>query len=157
MSASVTISGLDPLLGRLARVQRGQLQRDLVDTLHKAAAPIRADMSSAAFTRIQHKAMGSVKVGKISDGFEATGGRGAGLGATLFAGAEFGGRKSKKVTYVARSRLGRTYSVRRRTTMQFLPHLGKEGYFFWPTIREWMPKLHEQEVKIVNQILSGGR
>ena len=39
--------------------------------------------------------------------------------------------------------------------MQFLPHLGREGYFFFPTIREWMPKLLEQSDKIVAESLGG--
>lgn len=45
---------------------------------------------------------------------------GRGKAGQVFWGAEFGGR-------------GRT------TTMQFLPHLGTQGYALWPTIREQLP------------------
>jgi hypothetical protein len=155
MAASVTIAGLDPLLARITGIRGGQLQKDLVDNLHKAASPIRAEMAAATFTPIQRRAMGSVDVNKIGDGIDANGGRGGNLGAVLFAGAEFGGRKSKKVVYMSRSPLGRAYSIRRRTTMQFLPHLGREGYFFWPTMRDWLPKLHKQAVDIASKSLGG--
>jgi hypothetical protein len=38
--------------------------------------------------------------------------------------------------------------------MQFLPHLGREGYFLWPTVREWLPKINkaigQQLVKVLS-------
>lgn len=51
-------------------------------------------------------------------------------------GSEFGGDKSRKIGYPTRSPNGTRYIVRRRTTMQFLPHQGREGYWFFPTVRE---------------------
>jgi hypothetical protein len=50
-------------------------------------------------------------------------------------GAEYGGGKRPKRAYVNRSRSGRPYVVRRRTTKQFHPYLGTRGYWFWPTVR----------------------
>lgn len=51
-------------------------------------------------------------------------------------GAEFGGQH-RRTTYYGRSKLGSRYIIiRRRTTMQFRPHRGREGYWFTPTIRE---------------------
>jgi hypothetical protein len=155
VAAKIDIQGLDPLMARLARARSGGLQKDLVDTLQRSATPIRQEMSAAAFTRIQHRAMDSVDTSKIAEGIEITGGQGGGLGAVLFAGAEFGGRKSKKVTYPTTSRLGRPYTVRRKTTMQFLPHLGREGYFYWPTLRVWLPRLRQRLVDVVNTTLAG--
>jgi hypothetical protein len=51
-------------------------------------------------------------------------------------GSEFGGRKSKKITYPTTSPLGTRYVVARRTTMQFRVHTGREGYWFYPTVLE---------------------
>ena len=149
----VTIEGLERLQGKLARAKSGALQDDLVHNLHAAANPIIVDMDARAQTRIQRRAMDSVKATPLSNGIEIDGGRPGGLGEILFAGGEFGGRKGRKVSYATHSPNGRPYRVRRRTTMQFLPHLGREGYFFWPTIREWMPKLLEQSEQIVAESL----
>ena len=55
--------------------------------------------------------------------------------------------------YATRSPLGRAYVVRRRTTMQFLPHLGREGYFLWPTVREWLPKINKAIGEAVREVL----
>lgn len=51
-------------------------------------------------------------------------------------GSEFGGQKSRKIGYPTRSPQGTRYLVYRRTTMQFRPHQGREGYWFFPTIKE---------------------
>ena len=41
--------------------------------------------------------------------------------------------------------------------MQFLPHLGNEGYFFWPTMRNWLPKLFKQQQETLDKVMGGGR
>lgn len=123
--------------------------------LHDSARPILRDMRSEAFTKIQRRAVRSVEAARRPDGIELKGGGGSGLGDTLFAGGEYGGRKARKRPYAARSRRGTPYVVYRRTTMQFLPHLGREGYFYWPTIREWMPRLVKAQQKLVEQAMGG--
>ena len=104
-----------------------QLQKELVDNLHEAAPKIEADMQAAAFTKIERRAVSTVQITKDTEGITIKGGAGGGLGGELFAGGEFGGRKSKKKPYATRSPNGRA-TVARRATMQFLPHLGTEGY-----------------------------
>lgn len=152
-SASIDVTGLATFSKSLRRAVSGSLQKELVANLHEAGPKIVADMHGAAHTKIQRRAVGTVVVERKPDGITIAGGRGGGLGATLFDGAEFGGRKSKKVAYATRSRSGTPYIVNRRTTMQFLPWLGREGYMFWPSIRLWIPKLaKEQEAAIEKAI-----
>jgi hypothetical protein len=149
--------GLDAVEAGVARSISGGLQDDLVDNLHTAAPVLRADIVGGAFTRVQRRAASNVNVNRIGTGIEASGGGRGGLGGVLWNGGEYGGRKSRKETYATRSPLGRPYTVQRRSTMQFLPHLGNEGYFFWPAVRDWMPRLEEQTQQIVERALGGGR
>lgn len=153
MSASIDVTGLAVFSRSLRRAVDGDLQRVLVRSIQEEGPRVLGDMHDAAFTRIQERAVGSVTVQRSRDGIDIAGGRGADLGAVLFDGGEYGGRKSRKVVYVTRSRLGRPYIVRRRTTMQFLPHLGREGYFYWPTIREWLPRLAKAQEALVEKAL----
>jgi hypothetical protein len=111
------------------------------------------DMRGMAHTKIEKRAVSSVVLTRKPDGIELEGGRGGGLGAVLFDGAEYGGRKSKKVTYATRSRIGTPYIVNRRTTMMFKPWLGREGYFYWPVIRTWIPKLAEQQEAAIEKAM----
>ena len=154
--AGIEITGMERLHGQIARITGGALQADLVDNLHQQGLSIRSDMAAAAnINHIQQRAMDAVNVTPVSDGIEIVGGRGGGLAQVLFPGAEFGAMKSRKVSYATHSRSGRPYRVARRTTMQFTPlvYLGREGYFFFPTIRKWMPLLIEQSNKIVAEAL----
>jgi hypothetical protein len=154
MTASIDVIGLEHLSARVRRAASDELQKAMVKNIQDAGPRIVAEMHGAAFTKIQRRAAGSVALAKKSDGIELEGGRGSSFGAVLFDGGEYGGRKSRKVVYATRSRLGKAYVVRRRTTMQFLPHLGHEGYFFWPTIRQWIPRLVKQQEAAVEKVLS---
>lgn len=153
MTASIDVTGLAQFSDSLRRAVGGDLQRALVRNIQDAGPRTVADMHAAAFTRIQRRAVGSVDVTRSRDGIDIAGGRGGDLAAVLFDGGEYGGRKNRREVYVTRSRLGRPYIVRRRTTMQFLPHLGREGYFYWPTIRDWLPKLAKEQEAIVEKAL----
>lgn len=152
MGASITVAGLSPVLERLTRSRR--LQQEMVDVLHRSATPIRAEMGVRAHTRIQNAAMSSVDTRKTGVGIEIAGGKGGGLGSTLFAGGEFGGRRRVR-TYATRSPLGRPYTVKRHTTRMFLPHLGHRGYFYWPTVRDWTPRLTKELTRVGTEILGG--
>lgn len=52
-------------------------------------------------------------------------------GVPYWAGAVFGGQKDAKRTYIGR-RGDRRFVVRRRTTMQFRPHRGRNPYVLFP-------------------------
>jgi len=153
VSASIDVTGLAKFSGSLRRAVSGDLQRALVHNIQDAGPLAVREMHGSASTRIQRRAVGSVVLTRKRDGIELEGGRGSDLSAVLFDGGEYGGRKSKKVSYATRSPVGRAYIVRRRTTMQFLPHLGREGYFYWPTIREWLPKVAKAQEAIVEKAL----
>jgi hypothetical protein len=152
VTASIDYRSITVAIKRLDKVPK-ELQRELVDNLHKAAPRIEADMRAAARTKIQKQAVSTVRTTTDTEGISIQGGAGGGLGGALFAGGEFGGRKSKKKPYATRSRAGKPYVVKRRTTMQFLPHLGNEGYFYWPTIRDWLPKLYEQQKATLARVM----
>ena len=125
---SVEVEGLKELQRRVRNLPK-QAQEEL-----RQAAQAIADME---LPRLRAAASGSSRqAGAIASSIRsrrdrfpaiAAGGRGrTGVsgGATagqLFYGAEFGGRRS-------------------RTTMQFRPHLGQRGYFFFPTLRADQPK-----------------
>jgi hypothetical protein len=113
------------------------------------------DMREATFTPIQRHAQRSLAVRKDRLGVELLGATaGSSLDRVLYYGGEYGGRKSRRVAYATRTPAGRAYVVRRRTTMQFLPHLGREGYFMWPTVREWLPKINQAIGEAVAKVLS---
>jgi hypothetical protein len=154
MTASIDTTGLVKMSGGVRRAVSGQLQKDMVESLHESGPHIVSDMKGRAFTRIQHAAAGTIRLQRSSVGIEFDSG-GGGFPGILFNGAEFGGRKSKKVAYANRSRVGKPYVVRRRTTMQFLPFVGHEGYFFWPAYRDWLPKLIKEQEEIVEKALGG--
>lgn len=52
----------------------------------------------------------------------------------VFFGAEFGGQRSK-------------------TTMQFPPHRGKGGYFFWPTVRRMRNEIAEEYLDTLDRVM----
>jgi hypothetical protein len=52
----------------------------------------------------------------------------------VFFGAEFGGQRSPR-------------------TQQFPPHRGKQGYFFWPTVRGMRNEIAEQYLDAIEQVM----
>lgn len=158
MTAKIDTRDFSRAIDGLRRVTGGGLQKQLVRNLHEAGPKIVAEMKGSAHTKIQRRAASTVGVTRESQGIGLHGGRGGGLGATLFPGGEYGGRKSKKVPYATRSPRGTAYVVRRRTTMQFLTHLGHEGYFFWPTLRgDWLPRLERIQTETLQKTVAGKR
>lgn len=156
----VELVNIGKLQRRLVAMHSGALQKALVADLHKSAEPIHRDMQAATRTRIERRAMDSVVISKRTDGVEFSAGVVGGLGATLFRGAEFGGqtKKPKKVRgYVYGHLVRKTPGfVTRRTTMMFEPWNWWEGAFFYPTLREWEPKLIDQAAETVAEFLAGG-
>jgi hypothetical protein len=156
VSASIDYSSFTVAITRLETASQ-DLQKQLVDNLHREASGLDAHINASAFTKVQRRAASTVRVTKDTMGITVQAGGGGGLGGELFAGGEFGGRKSKKKGYATRSPRGKAYTVVRRTTMQFLPHLGNEGYFFWPTIRAFLPQLYKEQKATVEAVLGGKR
>lgn len=71
-------------------------------------------------------------------------------------GAEFGGR-IRRTTHYQTHRTTRTryIVVQRRSTMQFRPHRGQEGYFFWPTIRDRSDVVLKPWRELVDDVIAG--
>src|SRR6187549_549634 len=136
----VEVKGGDALRD-LTRSLPADVTRAVVLHLHRdEAVPLAQDMRARAqrYGRIGVRAASTITVQSTPDGaiLEA-GGTGTGnLGAALFAGSEYGGRV-RRTTYARKNRSGHgAHAVsRRRTTMMFLPHLGRRGYWFWPAMR----------------------
>lgn len=84
------------------------------DQVREIARFVAGATKAAASTRAEQKVAGTIKSQKNSVSLGG-GGRGSRAG-NMALGTEFGGRG-------------------RSTTQQFRPHLGTQGYFFWPTIR----------------------
>ena len=89
--------------------------KDASDELVRDVARFVADETrSAANTKAEQKAAGTIKAQKMSVSLGG-GGRKDRAG-NMALGTEFGGQG-------------------RKTTMQFRKHRGRDGYFFWPAIR----------------------
>jgi hypothetical protein len=101
-------------------------------------------------------AANSVQINRLAKGGQIKAPMGGGLNAKLFFGSEFGGRRRPKKAYVTRSRHGRPYIVRRRTTQQFGPYLGTHGYFFFPTTRTLLKGLRARVTKVVVKAVNSG-
>lgn len=92
-------------------------------------------------------------------------------GGDVWFGAEFGGQASKLNTSLAReiastpSILGSRKALRnaqRRVnyrvaragrTNQFPPHRGRQGYFFWPTVRDKRQDIREQYLDVLDRVI----
>lgn len=128
MTVGIEVEGLRELqarVRRLPKVAQAEL-REASQAIADMEAP-RLRGAASASSRQAGAIASSIRVRRDRFPAIAAGGRGrTGVsgGATagqLFYGAEFGGRSS-------------------RTTMQFRPHLGQRGYFFFPTLRADQPK-----------------
>lgn len=157
MTARINTSDFTAAARGLSRIMRGTLQKEMTDNLHEAGPKIVSDIKGAASSGIERRAASTVEMTRDAQGITLLGGQRGGVNAVLFPGGEYGGQKSKKVTYSTRSPRGTAYIVRRRTTMQFKPHSGRQGYFFWPTMREWLPKLEKIQKETLERIVGGKR
>lgn len=156
MTVSVTVEGLDAARKRLGSMDT-RIRKAMVDQIqNREVPPAVARMRSKASNGHMRAAAGTVRIERDRDGATIHGGGGGGLGATVFAGAEFGGRKRRR-TYAMRRRGSAFVMHRRRTTMQFLTHLGKRGYFFWPSVREKFTGIAARTARRVqDEVNSGG-
>lgn len=155
VQARVELTGMGAVRARFTRAPV-TVQDEAVRVIQREADPMVRAMSAATFTAIQRHAADSLAIRRDRFGVELAGAAaGSALDRALYHGGEYGGRKSTRVRYATRSRAGRAYAVRRRTTMQFLPHLGRDGYFVWPTVREWLPKINRAIGDNVARVLGG--
>lgn len=89
-------------------------------------------------------------------------------GGDIWFGAEFGGQASRMNTSLTRELVGSlgsrnamrnarrrvTYrSARAGKTNQFPPHRGRQGYFFWPTVRAKRQDIREQYLDVLDKVI----
>lgn len=137
MSATVELIGADELARRVADWPR-DIHEAVTTQVRREVEPLMAHMRgrAAGYGRMATLAASTVRMATVPSGLTVTAGGRGNLASTLLYGAEYGGRKRGKRPYVNRSRSGNGYIMRRRATMQFKPHLGSRGYWYWATARE---------------------
>jgi hypothetical protein len=109
--------------------------------LQKAVAELTPEIATyvakigvdAAKTKAERKVAGSAIVARGST--VVIGGSGSDA-EQMALGTEFGGQ-------------------RRKTTMQFRPHRGREGYFFWPSVRSHSDEIKKKWDALLDRLISG--
>lgn len=124
--------------------------------LRDASVQIASDMAprtkAAASTRMQRRVAQSVKVRRDRVPVLVAGGRG--LPGVLVAGSEFGGGQ-RVTSYQRRNRTEPgSHRVRRHTTVQFGPHRGKDGAWFYPTFRDNQDEIFDRWRAAVDELLT---
>lgn len=135
MPIRVQVEGLTRL-NHKSRHMTNDVRRAVRDQIHDEIQRMEsgARTLSRAYNKMTRIAGETIDAATDSSGGAIMAGGGAGLPRKLFYGGEFGGRMRRK-THIGR-RGGNYYIIRRRrTTRMFLPHLGRRGYFYFPTIR----------------------
>jgi hypothetical protein len=157
MSASIEVLGIDALSGRVQLWPR-EIDDAVADEIRDIVEPMASNMRrrAAAVGGACSIVGPTVAVSTTSAGMAVTVGR-SGLAADLVKGAEYGGGRRGKRAYVTRSRNGRGYIVRRRTTRQFHPFLGNRGYFFWPTARTDLKGINHRVAALIGEVANGER
>lgn len=130
-----------PELRRLARIDTAAVRKAAVQTVQASAPDARKPPKFGGIT--------AVSVRRTANGWVVT------EGGVVAHGAEFGGRRRPKRTYVTH-RKGSTYTVRRRTTMQFLPWAGTHGYAIMPAMRSSMRGIRKRILEAVARAVARG-
>lgn len=110
---SLYIAGLDETMRAFRKLPK-DVKAGADEQVRAIAKYVADQTTAAASTRAERKAAGTIKAQKASVSLGGGGKRQAAGNMAL--GTEFGGRG-------------------RPTTRQFRAHRGRDGYFFWPTIR----------------------
>ena len=152
MPATIEIFGIDPLTRRVKTWPR-VIDAALRDRILVEARPLvdNMQMRAGAVGGVAVHAARNLTLVSTADGISVT----AGGDPTIF-GAEFGSKRStrRRKAYVTRSRAGRPYIARRRTTRQFHPHLGRRGYWFWPTVRKDLKGINRRVFELLTKAVS---
>jgi hypothetical protein len=149
MSATIEILGLDPLTNRVKTWPRA-IDNAVHEQILVEARPLTSTMHGLAsgVGGVARHAARNLRVVSTTDGVSVT----ASGDPTIF-GAEFGSHRKRRKAYVNRSRRGDGYIVRRRTTMQFKPHLGRRGYWFWPAVRTDLAGINRRVLELLSDVV----
>lgn len=116
----------------------------------------RALAENAPAERIQHRVM--VSTGRLTASNQTVRISSATVGRRLTGGLEpksmwwaieFGASRTKRTTYTATSRLGKTFTVRNRATQNQLPLRRRKGYTFGPAASQMVPRIASLWVQTV--------
>lgn len=113
LKSGLYIEGLGETIAAFKRLPK-DVRDDADEQVRAIAQFVAGQTRSAATTRAEHKAAGTIKAQKAS--VSLGGGGKSNRAGNMALGTEFGGRG-------------------RATTQQFRVHRGRDGYFFWPAIR----------------------
>jgi hypothetical protein len=127
---SLYVEGLAEVQAEL-RAMDVVLRREVQVVGRQIADAVAADVRGAASTRAEVKAAATVK---RSGNMAIRAGGGGTPPARMFYGTEFGGQGQPR-------------------TQQFRPHLGKQGYFFWPTIRRESAHIVAMWLKVLDKVV----
>jgi hypothetical protein len=149
MPATIEILGLDPLTNRVKTWPR-EIDNAVHAQILVEVRPLMSTMRGlASGVGVARHAARNLRVASTTDGVAVA----AGGDPTIF-GAEFGSHRKRRKAYATRSRKGNGYLVRRRTTMQFKPHLGKRGYWFWPAVRTDLAGINRRVFELLGKAVS---
>lgn len=154
---TVVIRGLAELKRRFGRLPAAVSKATERHIQRDELGPMPPHMRSAAgFRRQASVAASTVRYAPVRGGARVSAGEGGGIGSTLLLGAEFGGRRKPKRAYAYRSPKGTVYVARRRATQQFLPHVGRRGYWFYPTVRKDMRGIRGRLRDVIQDVIDEG-
>lgn len=128
------IKGLDETMASF-RALPADVKKGADEQVRAIARFVADQTSAAASTRAEQKAAGTIKAQKSS--VSLGGGGKKSRAGNMALGTEFGGRG-------------------RKTTQQFRAHRGRDGYFFWPTIRANSSKIKKMWDDLVEDLTNGG-
>jgi len=150
MPATIEIYGIDPLTQRV-KTWPQQIDNAVHDQILVEVRPLLGTMRGMASpVGVMRGASRHLRVVSTVDGVSVTA-----EGLPYIHGAEFGSDRRRRTAYVTRSRKGNGYLVRRRTTRQFKPHLGKHGYWFWPAVRRDLAGINRRVFELLSDVVSG--
>ena len=125
------IEGLDETMQKFRSLPR-DVKAGADEQVRAVAKFVATQTTAAASTAAERKAATTIKAQKASVSLGGGGKKSRPGGMSL--GTEFGGRG-------------------RPRTMQFRPHRGRDGYFFWPTIRANSSRIKQMWDDLVEQLI----
>jgi hypothetical protein len=150
--------GFDKAIRKLSGVDKRLAAEVKQKAIQAEARALAGKARAAAGLRIQRLAATTVRTETTASGADIHGGGGSGPAGAVFKGAEFGARGVRRTSYVRRANRGRGRPgvVRRRTTRQFPPYLGRHGYFYWPTLRAGIKGIQRRIQQAIERELGRG-
>lgn len=155
LSVGVSAPGWEQSI-RTMRSMPAEIKREVRIRGRTVAAPLAAEIRSVGISQGSHAAGAASTVKPtVKNGVPAV----VASGKPYTMGAEFGGKSPRRrATYTTISRRGNAYQIRdRRTTQQFRPFTGPDGYWFFKTMKSSRGKtlVLREWARIVDDVCRG--